>query len=300
MSTSGLVLELQRDAMDKEVAVSDLLRKAVVVSAKLRVVDVRTIFENELEGYPAEAELPPYRILGAELKVWNPYHGHQPLYFQNEGDVEFLRKLQLRQRVAGLEALVAGGDSYNFPFSAAMEQHLMEGMDVELRPLRVVGKPQIVGVLDAVRNSVLKWALELEQRGVVGEGLTFSPHEVQSASTVSYHITNHIGSMSNSQIQQASGGTQELNVSADYLALVGLLKEIRQQIPSLQLDNPVALGLVADIDTAVAQASAPSPKKGVIGEAMRSIRTTLEGAAGNLLASDLTQRLLPLLTSLGI
>ena len=38
---SGLVLELQRDALNKNVNVSDLLRKAMVVSKKLGINEMK-------------------------------------------------------------------------------------------------------------------------------------------------------------------------------------------------------------------------------------------------------------------
>lgn len=37
---SGLVLELQRDSLNKDISVSDLLRKALMVSKKLAIPEI--------------------------------------------------------------------------------------------------------------------------------------------------------------------------------------------------------------------------------------------------------------------
>ena len=45
--------------------------------------------------------------------------------------------------------------------------------------------------------------------------MTFSKEEKQTAAQITYNVTNNIGSMQDSQIQQHSSGSQTLNVSAD-------------------------------------------------------------------------------------
>lgn len=76
---ASLVLELQRDALDKSVSTTDLLRKALVVARKLKVTDLVEWLTHELNGYPEGADVPEYRKLQGELKVHNPYHGWMPL-----------------------------------------------------------------------------------------------------------------------------------------------------------------------------------------------------------------------------
>jgi hypothetical protein len=39
-------------------------------------------------------------------------------------------------------------------------------------------------ILEAVRNLILEWALKLEQEGIMGEGLTFSPEDQRKAESV--------------------------------------------------------------------------------------------------------------------
>ncbi|HIF5616173.1 TPA: hypothetical protein ACX3CR_004775, partial [Vibrio parahaemolyticus] len=64
----GLVLELQRDALNKTVSVADLLRKALVVSKKLQIIEMEAWICNELRGYEnIEAIVPDYRKIRGEV-----------------------------------------------------------------------------------------------------------------------------------------------------------------------------------------------------------------------------------------
>lgn len=57
---SGLVLELQKDALNKEVSVSELLRKSLVVSKKLKITHIEEWINNELDGYNSTISPPKY------------------------------------------------------------------------------------------------------------------------------------------------------------------------------------------------------------------------------------------------
>jgi hypothetical protein len=75
---------------------------------------------------------------------------------------------------------------------------------------------QCVKVTQAIRKIVLDWSLQLEEDGIVGEGLSFSPKEKQLAATQNYHIGTFIGTMSNSQLQQhTQDSTQTSTLLAD-------------------------------------------------------------------------------------
>lgn len=300
MPVDGLVIELQRDAVNTSVSVANLVRKAILVSTKLKVTDVSEWLKHELNGYPSDVEVPRYRILYVQLQAWIDGRGYGPMYFEDEEGVARLRREHVRKAVAGLESLLADNGVINVPFPPGVERQIMQEYDSEYPPRRVIAASQIVEVLNAVRNKILIWSAELEANGIVGDDYSFTTREQIAATQVQNIITNNIGTMTNSQLQQVSAGAQTLTVTADLQELISLLKEIRSEIASLNLDFEDAAGLAADIDTATAQAASPSPKKGVLAEVLKSVRTTLEGAAGNVLASDFSQRLLNLLPSLGL
>lgn len=73
---TGLVLELQADALNRGVSCADLLRKALVVSRKLCVEKIEEWLKHELNGYHMDDEnIPKYREVQGQIKAWNPYHG---------------------------------------------------------------------------------------------------------------------------------------------------------------------------------------------------------------------------------
>lgn len=290
----GLILELQADTLDPHARTSDLLRKALVISKKLGINEIERWITNELNGYTEREEIPAYRKIRGEVKVWNPYHGWQPLNFGDPEHGEALSSRTIGQPISELDELREGGKdaSLHVPFSQKITNALMRNMEVPLQPSLHVPHTEIVGILDTVRNNLLQWALELEQKGVIGEGMTFSKEEKSAATQVTYQITNNIGSMSHSQLQQhSSGSSQVINAALNLEALTELIRLLNSAKSTLPLESSIRAEYVAEIQTLESQASSPKPKTTILAESLKSIRTILEGAAGNVLASDLAQKI---------
>lgn len=76
----GIVLELEREALDENVSIEVLLRKAYLVARKLKLTDFEEWINNEQNGYVGE--VPKYRMIEGEYKALNPYKGWIPLYCQ--------------------------------------------------------------------------------------------------------------------------------------------------------------------------------------------------------------------------
>jgi len=109
----------------------------------------------------------------------------------------------------------------------------------------------------------------------------------------------NVANMVNSQIQQAGHGSQQAGsfLGADLEALRHLIEDLRGSLNQLNLPEQSRDEAQAEIATVRAQLASPKPKPAIIGESLRSIRTILEGAAGNILASALLARVLQLLGS---
>ncbi len=96
-----------------------------------------------------------------------------------------------------------------------------------------------------------------------------------------------IGSMHNSQVQQdAQHSSQHFDQSIQHRDLEAFLEAFSQDISKIS-DQAVSQGLRSDVETIRVQNSSPTPKKGIIKECLSSIKTVLEGATGNVLASYL-------------
>jgi len=292
---SSLVLELQSDACTSDVRVSDLLRKALVVSKKLSVSDIEAWIQHELGGYPPGSTVPDYREVHGVVKARNPYHGWIPINFQDAKFAEALSSRFISQSVREIDSLVENKTESSFlqiNFPQDIVNTLMRMMEVPLQPALHISHTQAEKILDAVRNNVLQWALELEQRGVLGEGMTFSKEERMAASKVTYQITNNIGSMNNSQLQQHSPNAVQSQTSGlDVAKLSELLVLLRQHASELDLSPCQRNELKSELSTLEAPANAPKPPKDIGREALASARTIFEGFAGNMLASQALERL---------
>lgn len=129
--------------------------------------------------------------------------------------------------------------------------------------------------------------------------MTFSKEEKYAATQVTYQITNNIGSMSHSQLQQhSSGSSQTIHAPIDLGALAELIKALNAAQSALPLEGASREEYGAEVRTLESQASSPKPKAAILGESLKSIRTILEGAAGNILASDLVQKISTFLQSI--
>lgn len=291
---NSLVLELQKDALDKNTRVSDLLRKAFVISKKLSIIKIEEWLENELNGYPSNSNIPDYRTVHGQIKVWNPYQGWQPLNFSDPKEAEILAKRKINQSIGELDSIVENNKDgeLQVPFTQNIINSLMKSMEIPLHPVLFISYTEVIKILNVVRNTVLNWSLQLEKEGILGEGMSFSKKEKQIADKATYQITNYIGSMQNLQIQQdSSGAIQKLNIGINIDDLLAFITELNKSIDKLDLEENEKQKLITKIGTIENQANSPKPKQKIIFESLKTLRTILEGVAGNIIAAGLLSKL---------
>ena len=246
---SSLVLELQRDSLDPSIAVTTVVRKALVVATKLNVPEFRVLCEKELAGY-GEGDTPPeYRKVHAEVKVWNPYHGWQPVVFENPEHHTVLTERHLYQSLAELEDLPPSG-STSTTLQMELPAELVSSLAKQTRfvqaglvPTLLISASAIRGIVDRVRSLILEWSLQLEKDGILGSDMTFSDEERHAAATVVYNIQNVTGIV---------GG----NVNADTLHITGY-SSIHSQLKELGIDQSSR----NEIETIMDELPKASPRK---------------------------------------
>lgn len=204
---AGLVLELQKKAMSKSSDVDELLRMAAVIASKLKVEELKVWCEKELDGYPSTNGIPKYRILHADIKCFNPYNGVlMPIIWQ-DGPPEALVNRPICQPVGELQHLLFKADSDGYLTLQLPEKiayHIMRDANLPRLPASIINYNQIYGILNAVRNIILSWTLKLEEKGVIGEEMTFSDKEKTQASSITYNIgtfSGVIGDVTRSHLQ---------------------------------------------------------------------------------------------------
>ena len=159
---------------------------------------------------------------------------------------------------------------------------MRESSGVAMRPALKFSTVQIEGLIETVRSRILDWALDLEGRGIIGEGMSFTPQEKQAVQEQHYHF----GNVSGSQIQISSNGstqTQANTTGTDLEALRGLVEALGTALDRGTVQGEAADELRAELATLKAQAASPKPKWEIIKATARTIKTVAEGAAGNIL-----------------
>jgi len=281
--SSSLVLELQHAAASADISVTELLRKSVVVAAKLDISGFRAWSEAELAGYSATAQVPGYRRVRGELRARNPYHGWIPVLISDSGLYDTLEMRSLRQSVGELEDLYrsAGStDVLRMPLPNEVLMGLFGGtpeLQAGMVPVLLFGRSALGGILDAVRNEVLRWSLELEREGVLGEGMTFSADEKARAARIEYHIGTFSGVLGDVNASQVQIG--------DYTAIHGQLRlagvpqgarnEIEDILDELKTGTPDSRpGLV---QRGMEWLAKYGPAIGALSETIRGWLTTVRG-----------------------
>jgi hypothetical protein len=206
----SLVLELRRDALNPEISVLFLLRKALVVARKLNIQEFQQWVEKEINGYPEISYLPQYRFMFGELKARNPYLGWIPVIVHPQIH-EFISKRPVLQPISEIERLVKDKNSHLSTMPPALEKFLREYHAIPFEMQIHMDMSQATGVLEAVRDVVLNWSLKLEEEGILGEEMTFSQEEKQIAAKNDYSVIQI--DIRQSQMQNSSSESQSSSES---------------------------------------------------------------------------------------
>lgn len=188
---ASLVANFQKDVLDSSKSVTDILRTAKVISAKLGLNDIEEWIAAELNGYPdLDLEsLPSYRSVDGTLQVQNPYHGWMMVTGEPAPPpMTFPSSISQIEEFSKQETVYIS-PRIRLPVSPPVYESL---------PQRVVFSGIVFkGMIEAVRDRLLDWSLELEQRGVTGENMSFDQQEKQAAQSQIFNIQHFKGVLGN-------------------------------------------------------------------------------------------------------
>lgn len=280
---TGLVIELQRDCLNKEAKVSNLLRKSLVISKKLGVIEIEEFLKKELNGYSKDDDIPEYRIIQGQVMMQTVYGGHFPVNFKSNELVENFSKRKNNQSICKLEFLLnSENEGLKMLFSQEVANKLTNSTTAGFNPYLLIDDIEIIGILEAVRNHILDWSLELEQQGILGKGMSFSNEEKAKAQHIHNHtVTNNIGNMSNSQLQQGSTDlTQSFNATTEQDNLKKVVEELKVFISTANLQKEQTEKIQESIATLEIQANSKKPKLAIIQESFESVKNISANVGG--------------------
>lgn len=171
----SLLRDIQDGAISTDTPVSVLLRQCLVLAARLQHEPLRDWAQLELNGYPPDAPLPPYRpkitahVLG---NFSGPFgSGARNMNLPESVIPEDLRdglfRVEIREGVAHIEGLVNSGErQFEMPWPADVvatyQEDFVETMNL-VGARKVVPATLFLGVLSGIRDRIVQFALEIEE-----------------------------------------------------------------------------------------------------------------------------------------
>lgn len=215
---TSLVLNLQKLALESENSITTLLMQALVVARKLKIKEFENWIKSELDGYDLGSVIPEYRKNRCQIKMHHPYQGWQSIIYASREKEEALSQVQVLQPISEIEQLRKyGPGEITMPLPSDLVMHFQESVGASFPVDRFVSKTSIDKMCEAVRKIVLEWALDLEERGVLGNETTFTDEEktIAAASMPQLHIAGNfygiLGNVNNSSITQSIDASIEKN-----------------------------------------------------------------------------------------
>lgn len=237
---AGLIEEIQTQALDPTVRVTDVLRKVKLAAVKLKLTETIDWVERELGGYGGveDKEIPAYRR-GHGTLIQNDQHGSRAA----RGDtfvVAALSQVFLRETISSLEALAnTPGNTLNIGVDPDIEASIKTSMGLTMCSFSVTfGKSMIISAIDRVRDLILDWSVALEQQGILGEGISFSMEEKTKASNAGSTINiqsfqGHLGDITGDQNRT---NVASLDSSVNTATKETVLTELSSKI-EVEVDN---------------------------------------------------------------
>lgn len=177
--------DVVNDLVDSSTPLSNVLRKAYVVAYRLQEPVFLRWIENEMNGYNLQEwkdeTFPSYRRPRGFLKGLDPYDGSKKVIsIPHEELEEKICRVCLPYPISEIEAIVSGkstSDTIEIGHSARSASIIQQLVGHRIFPYLSYPISSFVGILDTVRNKLLKVILDLQQK--VGDPMTEVPEEEQ-------------------------------------------------------------------------------------------------------------------------
>ena len=177
-----VVLELQKEALDKNADIESLLRKAYAIARKLKLSEFEEWVQCEQKGY-GEKAVPGYRMVRGQMEALNPIRGWLPVVIGYSMPENFFERTKLSNPIPELRDLCRDDDSHMVVvhLPSIRNKYILKCYGVGTQFRLRFEKNQAYSILNTVRNNILEWSLMLEENGIVGKNYAFSDDEKKIA-----------------------------------------------------------------------------------------------------------------------
>lgn len=254
----SLLREIQNDAVNSNIKVSDLLRRCKVLAYRLGNEDFKTWVDSELNGYESLDGIPSYRIYN-DVNSKGHFSGAFGSGLRN-ADIpsncfpkEFRKNLttvSLTGPIAEFESLVINAKKgkllqqpWDANFVAMFSNKIYKNM-VCVQAWKVIPSTKLEGIIDIVKTKILNFVLEIEViNPEAGEAkLNTNPIPQDKVSQIfNINISGNVGNLasgnSNSGIQQSTNN----EIPKEFLEIITKIQEENSDENSVlqELENKV-------------------------------------------------------------
>lgn len=282
---NSIVYEIQTELLSNKAPLSTILRKARLAARKLDLAEFEKWISSESDGYKNTSwnDMPEHRKIGATPRFFNPYRGWCPIIIEDEKLYEVCHTIPVYQSIAELEGLLTADDSLTYSYPPGIAKILRDGMDIQFDIRAFVSKNQIEAPINAVKNIVLDWAVDLEKAGIMGEGLGFSANDKKEAQTVTQNIyAQNIGNLGN----LSGNSSVENNLSNNSFKIEQVSRavdQIEECLPAL----PSSIREAVKKELENVRASQRDNDSNLARKAFKAITSVCEKATSNLAAQGI-------------
>lgn len=212
----GIIQDLQAEIINADADIITILRKALLVSHKLKLTEFEKWIKNELNGYNSVDNLPEYRRkIKGSLKFRNPYYGLCSIQCETKNFEDLLTRKNITDSIPKLLSLIKDNNSIlimELPPELVQQLWQSNNSALQFEIFLVFDKSIFSNIVEQVKTYLLNWALLLEEQGISGDGVTFSESEEKKANNsqiVNNYQTNIYGDLYGTQLQQGTNKSQQ-------------------------------------------------------------------------------------------
>lgn len=287
---AGIIPEIVNLATNENVSVTELLRKVLAVAHRLDLPDIIEWVEKELSGYNNTEKIPKYRYVRGILKVIVPPRLYMHWEMPNEEEQKKIETVPLLNPISEMNSLINKNCRVRL---SPEEKRILKDIQKDFwgsnyEPIIDIPSNEIHRVIETIKDYILRMALSLEKKGIIGEGMTFSKEEKQIVQQQNYHFRDVIGS----QIQAGSSHSSQTqnHIHEDKSELLSklisnldaVIKNPGQDIEQSDLDE-----LKSELDTLKAQNNSPKPKWPIINATVECVRDIVTKVSIDAISSNI-------------
>lgn len=232
-----LVIELQKECLNPTLSYANLFQKAYFIAQKLEQKEMVDFLKNGIDGYKKQRDVPDYRYINVVYKAKNPMRGWIPVSIPSNSPLIKYLRYPIFQSVSGLESIVSTkGDELVMSIPAEL-QELFISQSIEKIPFEICAhfsNSQLKTILETEKRMISDWALNLEQKGILGDEYQFTEQEKDIAKNMTVIINGNVNDSNIVGNMMNSSATVNNNSKIDFEFLKQLVEQIKKELEKEQ------------------------------------------------------------------